>query len=198
VERWSTTSRSKLSTLLGDLQLEYDFVPFQKVDSALECTGSLVIDVSMTSMLLHGASAAQYEEIDSLQYGNSTLEWDHSALEYLNSFPDHLEYSSLSSLLLESDFVVFLKVGSALECIGPSVFDVSIASKLLHTASTAQHAEIESLQYGNSTLEKDNSALESLNSFLEHLETSSLSNLLLECDFVVVLKVGSALEYNGT
>ena len=154
MERWSTTSRSKLSTLLGDLQLEYDFVPFQKVDSALECTGSLVIDVSMTSMLLHGASAAQYEEIDSLQYGNSTLEWDHSALEYLNSFPDHLEYSSLSNLLLECDFVVVLKAGSALEYNGTSVFDVSImASKLLHAASAAQYAEIESLQYGNSTLE---------------------------------------------
>jgi hypothetical protein len=56
-------------------------------------------------------------------------------------------------LLLEYDFVAFLMVGSAMECIGTSVFDVAIASKLLHAASAAQYAEIESLQYGNSTLE---------------------------------------------
>ena len=76
MERRSTTSRSKISTSLGDLVLlEYDFDAFLKVGPALECNGSLVIDVvSIASWLLHADSAAQYTEIDSLQYGNSTLE----------------------------------------------------------------------------------------------------------------------------
>ncbi len=75
MERRSSTSRSKISTSLGDLVLlEYDFVAFLRVGSALECTGSSVIDVSIASWLLHADSAAQYTEIDSLQYGNSTLE----------------------------------------------------------------------------------------------------------------------------
>jgi hypothetical protein len=65
VERRYTTSRSNLSTSLGDLLLGSDFVAFLKVGSALEYTGSLVIDVSIASKLLHDASAAQYEEIDS-------------------------------------------------------------------------------------------------------------------------------------
>ena len=109
--------------------------------------------LTIASTLLHAASAAPYAEIESLQYGNSTLELDNSACEYLNSFLDHLESTSLGSLLLEYDFVAFLQVGLALECIGTSVLDVAIASKLLHAASAAQYAEIESLQYGNSTLE---------------------------------------------
>jgi hypothetical protein len=153
-----------------------------------------VIDVAIASKLLHAASAAKYAEIESLQYGNSTLEYDNSDREYLNSFLDHLESTSLGYLLLKCDFVAFLKVGSALECIGSSVFDVAIASKLLYAASAAQYAEIESLQYGNSTLEWDNSDREYLNSFLDHLESTSLGYLLLECDFVAFLKVGSALE----
>ena len=75
MERRSTTSRSKISTSLGDLLLlEYDFVAFLKVGPALECTGSSVIDVSIASWLLHADFASQYEEIESLQYGNSTLE----------------------------------------------------------------------------------------------------------------------------
>lgn len=77
MERRSTTShRSKISTSLGDLVLlEYDFDAFLNVGPALECNGSLVIDVvSIASWLLHADSAAQYTEIDSPQYGNSTLE----------------------------------------------------------------------------------------------------------------------------
>ncbi len=109
-----------------------------------------------------------------------------------------MESTSLGILLLECDFVAFLKVGSALVSIGTSVFDVSIASKLLHAASAAQYAEIDSLQYGNSTLEKDNSALEYLKYFLDHLESTSLGILLLECDFVAFLKVGSTLVSIGT
>ncbi len=129
MERRFSTFRSKIPTLLGDLLLEYDFVAFLKVGSALKCTGSLVIDVAIASKLLHAASAAQYAEIESLQYGNSTLELDNSACEYLNSFLDHLESTSLGSLLLECDFVAFLKVGSALKCTGSLVIDVTIASK---------------------------------------------------------------------
>ena len=76
MERRSSTSRSKISTSLGDLVLlEYDFDAFLNVGPALECNGSLVIDVvSIASWLLHADSAAQYTEIDSPQYGNSTLE----------------------------------------------------------------------------------------------------------------------------
>ena len=74
MEKRSTTFRSKIPTSLGDLLLEYDFVAFLKVGLALKCTGSLVIDVAIASKLLHAASAAQYAEIESLQYGNSTLE----------------------------------------------------------------------------------------------------------------------------
>ena len=78
MERRSTTAhRSEISTSLGDLVLlDYDFDAFLKVGPALECNGSLVIDVvSIASWLLHADSAApQYTEIDSPQYGNSTLE----------------------------------------------------------------------------------------------------------------------------
>ena len=75
MERRSTTSQSKISASLDDFGLlEYDFVAFLRVGPALECTGSLVIDVSIASWRLHADSAAQYAEIDFLQYGNSSLE----------------------------------------------------------------------------------------------------------------------------
>ncbi len=146
-------SRSWISTSLDDLLLDCDLGAFLRVGSALDYTGTLVKDVTIGSKLLHAASASHFAGIDSLEYGNSTLELDNSALEYGKSSLDYWESTSLGNLLLDCDFDAFLKVGSALDYTETVVRDVIIGSKLLHAASASHFAGIDSLEYGDSTLE---------------------------------------------